>query len=178
MMLDRDGARERRHAVLQRFELLDGRGPDDVGPGRQELAELDVGRAEPPDRDREAARRRAAASRPRDEPGQRQRQPAPRPARPRGSTPEKTPSRASTKPARARRSDMAEGREHRAQSFQAEWIATTPPVSRVAVTRRKPASRDHVGEPSALGKAADRFDEVAVGLAVARHQPAHAPGSG
>ena len=48
------GLRERRHVVLQRFQIARQRHADHVGPRRQELAELDVGRAEP-----RSARRRA-----------------------------------------------------------------------------------------------------------------------
>ena len=40
------GLRERRHLVLQRFQIARQRHADDVGPRRQELAELDVGRPE------------------------------------------------------------------------------------------------------------------------------------
>ena len=40
------GLRERRHLVLQRFQIARQRDADDVGPRRQELAELDVGRPE------------------------------------------------------------------------------------------------------------------------------------
>ena len=47
---DRDRARKRRHPVLQKFELLDDGPADDVRPGREELAELDIGRPEPADR--------------------------------------------------------------------------------------------------------------------------------
>jgi hypothetical protein len=45
--------RERRHTVLQAFEIARERRADDIGPGRQELAELDVARAEPCQRRRE-----------------------------------------------------------------------------------------------------------------------------
>ena len=51
---DRGLPAHRRHAVLQALEFEGDLGPDDVGPGREELAELDVGRAEPVDRAREA----------------------------------------------------------------------------------------------------------------------------
>ena len=42
-----DGLRERRHLVLQALEIVGERRADDIGPRRQELAELDVGRPEP-----------------------------------------------------------------------------------------------------------------------------------
>ena len=41
------GLRERRHLVLQAFEIARERDADHVRPRRQELAELDVGRPEP-----------------------------------------------------------------------------------------------------------------------------------
>ncbi len=47
---DRDCARKRRHPVLQKLELLNDGHADDVRPGREELAELDIGRPEPADR--------------------------------------------------------------------------------------------------------------------------------
>ena len=47
---DGDFARRRRHAVLQPFQLRRDLGSDDVGPGREKLAELDVRGAEPIDR--------------------------------------------------------------------------------------------------------------------------------
>ena len=57
------GLRERRHLVLQRFQIARERHADDVGPRRQELAELDVGRPELGQRGREPALR-ADAGRP------------------------------------------------------------------------------------------------------------------
>ncbi len=47
---DRGLAAHRRHPVLQALELEGDLGPDDVGPGRQELPHLDVGGPEPIDR--------------------------------------------------------------------------------------------------------------------------------
>ena len=52
-ILTASGARERRHAVLEPLEVARDGDADDVGPRRQELAELDVGRAEPRQRRRE-----------------------------------------------------------------------------------------------------------------------------
>lgn len=52
------GLRERLHAILKRLEAAGGRKPDDIGPCRQELAELDVGRPKP----RHGARQRAGAT--------------------------------------------------------------------------------------------------------------------
>ena len=43
----RDGQREGRHPILQRLEIARDADADDVGPRRQELAELDPGRPEP-----------------------------------------------------------------------------------------------------------------------------------
>ena len=42
----RFGLRERRHLVLQAFQIARERDADHVGPRRQELAELDISRAE------------------------------------------------------------------------------------------------------------------------------------
>ncbi len=66
-------ARERVHAVLQPLQRLDDVGPDDVGPRRQELAELHVGWAQLRDCGRQGGERgllRLAA----DQPRERQRQ--------------------------------------------------------------------------------------------------------
>ena len=61
------GLRERRHLVLQRFQIARQRHADDVGPRRQELPELDVGRPELGQRGGEPASR-AGAGRPLDQP--------------------------------------------------------------------------------------------------------------
>ena len=74
-------------------------GPDDVGPGRQELAELDVGRPEPVDRARQA--RRARARRAGDQIGERERQAA-RPAAAASGRRRRTRPRARTRSRRAR----------------------------------------------------------------------------
>ena len=68
---DRDAARMRRNPVLQPLELRDDFGADDIGPGRKELAELHIGRAEPIDRGRQAAETFGAA--PRQKIGERER---------------------------------------------------------------------------------------------------------
>ncbi len=60
------GLRERRHLVLQAFEVARERRPDHVGPRRQELAELDIGRPELGERGGEA-HGRALAGRPFDQ---------------------------------------------------------------------------------------------------------------
>ena len=57
------GAGERRHPVLQPLEVARRRDADDVGAGREELAELDVGRPEPGQRRREPGGAVAGVSR-------------------------------------------------------------------------------------------------------------------
>ena len=61
------------------------------------------------------------------------------------------------------------GNDRHNQSFQPEWIATAPPLRRVQSTRGEAGGANHVGEQVWRRKLADRFDEIAVGRAVARH---------
>ena len=142
-------------------------GADNIRPRRQKLAELDVGRAEPADRRRQDRRpfvdalgERSSAS------AERQRaRPAAKPryrhreTRRRGR-------------ARNRRAQCAEhAREiSRIQSFQPEWMATMPPVSRVRTRARSPASAIMREYLRRAGKRRIDFDEIAIGLAIARHQ--------
>ena len=69
---DSSGAVDRRHAVLELLQFDRDPRSNDVGPRGEELAELDVGRAEPVDRRRQAAETLRAA--PRQEIGEKQRQ--------------------------------------------------------------------------------------------------------
>ena len=57
--------------------------------------------------------------------------------------------------------------QHGAQIFQPEWSATMPPVNRRWVTRRKPAASIMRAKAAGLREAADRLDEIAVGLGIA-----------
>ena len=68
----RFGLRERRHLVLQALKIARDLLADHVGAGRQELAELDVSRAEPGERCGEPALA-AFGARPLDQPGERDR---------------------------------------------------------------------------------------------------------
>ena len=61
-------------------------------------------------------------------------------------------------------------------SFQPECSATTPPVMGVNETRRKPAASIIAAKRLRLGKLADRFDQILIGLAVAGDRVADAPG--
>ena len=137
--LDRGRAGRRRHAILQPLQLGGDLGADDVGPGGEKLAELDIGRPQPVDRARQSRRgraRRAARGNSASASGSRASGGSVA-----GSTPTKAPSRASMKPARASRENVTRSvRMRQVQSFQPEWIATTPPVRRVNPTRAKPAA--------------------------------------
>ncbi len=161
------GLRERRHLVLQRFEIARQRDADHVGPRRQELSELHIGRPEPRQRHGEPRARcgRSSAAR------------SAAPARSAmragngsgfGSASANTPSRANTKPARARRARWENARS--ITSRQPECSATTPPVICWNETRREAGRADHVGECFRPRKTADRFDEIAIGFGVAGHR--------
>ena len=134
----RDGALRRRHAVLQLFELHRHLGADDVGARGEKLPELDVGGAEPVDGGGQAAD--AARAAPRHEIGERQRRPGERRQSIRIDADEGALARQHETGARQARSVSDGGQTRQVQSFQPEWIATTPPVSRVNSTRRNPAS--------------------------------------
>ena len=156
------GLRKRRHLVLQAFEIARERNADDIGPRRQELAELDVGRAEPGERSRKP-RIGGAACRALDQPRDAQR-------RPRGKR-------------QRRRIDQAEhafAGEHEAGAAetqqmcgagdhkrQPECNATMPPVIGRNDDARKMRLAHHGGERLRLREAADRFDQIAIGLGIA-----------
>ncbi len=133
-----DGAVGRRHAVLQPFKLHHHLGADDVGAGGEELPELDVGGAEPVDRGGEAAEAVRAA--PRQEIGEGQRRPGERRQHQRIDADERALARQHEAGARQARYVPDGGQTRQVQSFQPEWMATTPPVSRVNATRENPAS--------------------------------------
>ena len=141
--------RERRHLVLQRLEIARQRHADHVRPRRQELAELHIAGPEPGERGRQGGWRRRLARRPLDQP----RRPIRRRARGSGSrvvsTSANTPSRASTNPARPRRTRCDQTRDH---NRQPECSATMPPVMRWNDTRRKPAARIISANTSGRGK--------------------------
>ena len=125
--LDRELPVGRRHPVLQPLQFGRDLGPDDVGPGGEELSELDVGGAEPIDRAGKPVRALDAAAR--DQIGRRQggaREPG---QRPRVDADEGAFAR-EHEPGARQPEGVTEGRQKpQDQSFQPEWIATTPPVS-------------------------------------------------
>ena len=135
---DGGGAVDRRHAVLKLLQLDRDPGADDVGPRGEELAELDVGRAEPVDRRRQAAEAVRAA--PRQEIGEEQRQAGERRQRRRIEVDEGAFAGEDEAGPRQPENVSEIGQARQIQSFQPEWIATTPPVSRVKSTRAKPAA--------------------------------------
>ena len=154
------GLRERRHLVLQRFEIARERDADHVRPRRQELAELHIGRPEPGQRGREPVGG-ARARRPLDQPREPQRQRAPAAAAASGSTSANTPSRANTKPARARRARWTRRSDHRAgdHSRQPECSATMPP--RHALERDAARSRpSRIISANASGRGKRRIDST------------------
>jgi hypothetical protein len=131
------GAVDRRHAVLQLLQFDRDPGADDVGPRGEELAELDVGRAEPVDRRRQAAEATRPAAR--QEIGEEQRKARERRQRRRIEVDERAFAREHEAGPRQSENVSKIGQARQIQSFQPEWIATTPPVSRVKSTRAKPA---------------------------------------
>ena len=135
---DGGGAVDGRHAVLKLLQL--GRDPraDDVGPRGEELAELDVGRAEPVDRRRQAAE--AVRGAPRQEIGEEQRKSSERRQRQRIEIDEGAFAGENEAGPRQPEYMCEVGQPRQVQSFQPEWIATTPPVSRMKSTRAKPAA--------------------------------------
>ena len=160
--------RERRHLVLQAFEIAGEHRADHVRPRRQELAELHIGRAEP-----RSAPPTAVCPRCRSAPFDQPRQP-----------------QAAAAPAAARRRiDQAEhafAREHEAGAAEADEMGgrgdhnRQPRMQRhdaagerlIATPARKPAARIMSAKACGLREAADRFDQIAIGLGVAGHRAA------
>ena len=150
----RFGLRERRHLVLQRFKIARERGPDDVGPRREELAELHVGRPEPRQRGGEPDRWSPRGL------GRSNSRASFNPSRAgagsgAGSTRPSTPSRANTKPARARRNRWHGRSDHKRQP---ECSATMPPLITRCDTRAKPAAR--IISANAFGRGKRRIDST------------------
>jgi len=127
--------RERRHLVLQAFEVVRDRGADDIRPCREKLAELDVGRAQSRQGSGEPAFT-AFCARPLKQP--RNRDAASGWPRQRACIDQRKDAFAREHEAGARKADeMKNSTDH---NRQPEWSATTPPVIVVNETRRKPAS--------------------------------------
>ena len=139
--------RERRHLVLQTFQIARDRRADDVRPGGEELAELDVSRAQAWSAPRQADSRRLLALGPLDQSRQcdhglgRQRQ---------------RPCIDQRKYAFARKheagagetNEMRGGSDH---NRQPECNATTPPVIGVNDARRNPAASIIVAKTFGFG---------------------------
>ena len=130
------------------LEVARERDADHVGPRRQELAELHVGGAEPGQRGREPVGG-AAARRPLDQPREPQAERAGSGSRV-GSIRPNTPSRANTKPARARRARWAsaESRSQPPARMQRDDAAGHALERHAARSRRA----HHLGERLGLGK--------------------------
>ena len=63
---------------------------------------------------------------------------------------------------------MAKKHQHgQSQSFQPEWMATTPPVKRTNSTRLNPAVSIMLAKTSGGGNRRIDFDEITIGRAVA-----------
>ena len=147
------GLRERRHPVLQRFQVARQCGPDDIGTRREELAELDVGRAEPRQRGGELDRRTGGA-RPLDQP--RDLQPEPRG---RGQLCRiGEPKHAFAREHEARAREAKEMRDRSDHKRQPECSATMPPLITRCDTRAKPAAR--IMSANALGRGKRRIDST------------------
>ena len=129
------GLRERRQTVLQRFEIARHRHADDVGPRREELAELEIGRAHPFQRARQPRSRLGAA--PLDQSRELDRKLSRRRHQRRVDRAEHAFAREHE--ARAHQpGHVSECRDHKRQP---ECNATMPPDRLCQLTREKPAAR-------------------------------------
>ena len=156
-----------------RPSVVGGVAADDVRPGRQELAELDVGRPEPVERrGQPLGAVSALASRRSNSRARRSAQP--RPGGQRVGIDERRRRRRGR--ARSRRRAMRKSAATvpaiSPQSFQPEWIAAMPPGEVAIGDAVEAGILDHRGEARLVGKAADRFDQIFVGLGIAGHEPA------
>ena len=165
-MRDRASAREGRHAVLQLFKIARRDDADDVGARREELPELDIGRPKPRQRRGEArgAVAGAAASR-------RCARRAARGARvggsALGSTSASAPSRARTNPARRLRERWTRQPITVRSSSRNEWRRRRRSSAPVRDAPKSRIRQSSARRPRGSREAADRFDEVAIGLGVA-----------
>ena len=155
--------RERRHLVLQRFQIARERGPDDVGTRREELAELHVGRPEPRQRGGELDRG-ARVARPLEQP--RELQPKPRGSGQGRGIDQAEHALAREHEARAREpKQMADCSDHKRQP---ECSATMPPLIGAVRHARKARGAHHLGERVRAREAADR---IRPDSGRARHRP-------
>ena len=127
--------RERRQPVLQAFQVARHRNPDHVGPGRQELSELEIGGPEPRQRARQP--RAGFGAGPLDDPRQPQRELAGRRHQARVDDAEHAFAREHVSGANKPR-DVGRRRNHKRQP---ECSATMPPERISHFTREKPAAR-------------------------------------
>ncbi len=174
---DRDLARKRRHAVLQQLQMAHHIGADDIRTRRQKLAELDVGRPQSADRGGEiaqAALRAAGGGESGDQLGQGQR-------RARGGRHQHwvdvaEDAGAGEDETRARQAEHgAEGENHaRALKLPAGMDGDDAPGQPGEVGAVESRRGDLFAKTLGARKARDRFDEIAVGIGVARHPFANA----
>ena len=166
-------AGEGRHAVLQALQVAGRRDADDVGTGRQELAEFHVRRPEPRQRLREA-RRAVAGLRPLDEPRDPQAEPGGR--RQGARIDERERALAGQDEAGAQIADeMNEAADH-VSDLPAGMDGDD--AGRERAVRHAPEARllDHPREGGRRREAADRFHQILVGFRIPRHHAARASG--
>ena len=137
--------RKRRQAVLQMLQGARELGAHDIGPRRQHLAQLDIGRSQPLQR---AGEPRTGV----------------RLLRTKG------PRRPGEQPGGIKKAQGTGDGNH--YSRQAECMAAMPPDRLRTFTCSRPASAIMLGEFRLGREAADAFGEIAIGLFVLRHQAA------
>ena len=146
------GLGERRQPVLQTFEIARHRDADHVGPGCQELPELEVGRSQPRQRARQTRAGFGAGAL--DQPRQTQRELAGRRHQARIDDAEHALAREHESGADQSR-DVGRRRNHKRQP---ECSATIPPVRLSHFTRENPAAR--IISAKALGLGNLRIDST------------------
>ena len=124
--------------VVQPAERVGDLGADDVGPGREELAELDVGGAEPVDGAGQAFGL-AVDLLALDQPRQPERQARP-PRQGFGVDAGEGAFAGEDETGARQAKQRGDGARHRSQSFQPEWMAAIPPERLSTSTRSKPAA--------------------------------------
>ena len=146
------GLRKRRQPVLQAFQVARHRDADHVGPRRQKLSELEIGRTEPRQRARQP--RAGFGAGPFDQPRQPQRELSGRRHQARIDDAEHAFAREHESGAGEPR-DVGRRRNHKRQP---ECNATMPPERLCHFTREKPASR--IISAKALGRGNLRIDST------------------
>ena len=156
------GLRERRQPVLQGLEVARHPDADDVGAGREKLAELEIGGPHPLQRARKARSRLGAAAL--DQPRDLQRELSGR-RHQRGIDGAEHALTCEHDAGAGQPRDVGERRDHKRQP---ECNATMPPESVCQLTRPKPAPRIMSANARGLREFADGLDEISIGLGVAR----------